>query len=107
MVPSEEIIEIKKKLEEHEKRIENLEKLFKRRGKKVITKRKSIFDHLTYLKSKGFFDQPRIVKEIVTKLAQEGYHYPSSSLTEPLQRATRQKVLGRIKKSGKWAYCKR
>ena len=103
----EEIIEIKKNLEEHEKRIENLEKLFKTGGKKALTQRKSIFDHLTHLKSEGFFDQPQTLKEIAEKLAQEGYHYPQQSLTEPLQRAIRQGVLGRIKKNRRWAYCKR
>lgn len=107
MPSNEEITKIKKKLEEHEKRIEDLEKSFKSGRKKLVTKRKFIRDHLTYLKSEGFFDEPRIVKQIVEKLAEEGYHYPPESLTASLQRTIKKGVLGRIKKNGKWAYCKR
>ena len=107
MMPNEEIMGIKKKLEEHEKRIGDLENLIKGRGKRAVTKKESILDRLTNLKSEGFFDQPQTAKEIMEKLAQEGYHYPQQSLTEPLQRAVRRGVLGRIKKNKKWAHCKR
>ena len=107
MMANEEIVEIKKKLAEHAKRIEDLENLVQAGSKRVAVKRKSISDHLTHLKSEGFFDQPQTTKEIVERLAQEGYHYLPQSLTWSLQRAIRQGVLGRIKKSGKWAYCKR
>ena len=99
--------EINKRLEDHERRIKNLEQLVKGKNKRIFTKRKSIFDHLTHLKSEGFFDQPKNLKEIVEKLAQESYHYPQQSLTEHLQRAVRQGVLGRVKKDKKWTYCKR
>lgn len=104
----EDIIEVKEKLEDHEERIKKLEKLVKGKGKGVVIKRKSIPSHLTYLRSEGFFDQPRTVKEIIGKLAQEGYHYRQGSLSHPLQRIVRKGVLGRIKtKERKWAYCKR
>ena len=104
---NEETIEIKKKLEEHEKRIASLENLIKAKGKRVVTKRKSITDHLIHLKFEGFFDQPKTVKEIIEKLAQEGYHYPDRSLADPLRRAIRQGILGRMKRDKLWAYCKR
>ena len=53
-----EIDEIKKKLENHERRIEELEKLVKRKKKEGITERKTISDHLSYLKSEGFLINP-------------------------------------------------
>lgn len=106
-----EIMEIKNLLEQHEKRIESLENLIKGKSRRAVASRKSIIDHVTHLKAEGFFNEPKTVKEIVEKLAHEGYHYPQQSLTEPLQRAVRQGILGRIKKKIKnnmiWAYCKR
>jgi enoyl reductase-like protein len=102
-----EIIEITKTLENHEKRIKKLEDLLMGGKKKTASSRKSIIDHLDYLKSEGFFNEPRTLKEIVDRLVQESYHYPQTSLTDPLKRAVRQQMLRRIKKDGKWAYCKR
>jgi len=107
MMSNEEIVEIKKKLEEHEKRITQLEKSPKRKEKSTSAKRTTILDMLDGLKADGFFDQPKLLADIVNKLAEEGYHYPQSSLTRPLQRATRGKMLGRLKQNGKWAYAKR
>jgi len=108
MTFEDEIKEIKKKLAEHEKRIKKLEgpdEVIKK--KKTTKKKESILDRLSRLKSQGFFDQPRFTNEIVAKFATEGYHYPSESLTWPLQKAVRDGLLGRIKKEKKWAYCKR
>ncbi len=102
-----------KVLKDHERRISNLEKSFKvheKDGSKVrtaSTKKMSILNHFDRLKTEGFFDEPRFLADIVDKLAEGGYHYPPASLTEPLQRAVRQSVLGRLKKDGKWAYVKR
>jgi hypothetical protein len=105
---NEDIIEkIKKKLENHEKRITQLEKPPARKEKSTSTKRATILDMLDELKAGGFFDQPKLLADIANKLAEEGYHYPQSSLTKPLQRAIRGKMLGRLKKNGKWAYTKR
>jgi hypothetical protein len=106
-VSNEEIISIKRKLQEHEKRLEHLENLTKGKTRAVASGRRSIIDHLTRLKLEGFFDRPNTTKEILEKLAQEGYHYPHASLTEPLQRAIRQGILGRTKKNKVWAYSKR
>ena len=101
-----------KKLDDHEKRIINLEKsriatTDVSPRKAIISKGMSIFDSLSQLKSEGFFDQPRFLADIVEKFAEKGYHYPSSSLTEPMQRAIRQGMLGRLRKNGKWTYVKR
>ncbi|MDD5494225.1 MAG: hypothetical protein PHG36_06110 [Dehalococcoidia bacterium] len=99
--------EIKKILLDHEKRISNLEKP-SISGKKIIANTKTtIIGRLSYLKQEGFFDQPKFLPEIIIRFAEEGYHYPPSSLTAPLQRAVRQRLLGRLKKDNKWGYVKR
>ncbi|MBM3118962.1 MAG: hypothetical protein FJ006_05325 [Chloroflexi bacterium] len=104
---------LRKKLEDHERRIVKLEEACMPMEKNVsarkagVSKRLSIFDWLKQLKSEGFFDRPRFSTDIVARLAEKGYHYPPQSLTEPLQRAIKQKVLGRLKKNGIWAYVKR
>lgn len=107
MSQEEDIKKILKKLEEHEKRIKDLENRVKGKSKEAFTKKKSISDHLETLKSKNFFDQPKAVQDIVEKLGQGGYHYRPESLTWALQQAVRKGTLGRIKKEKKWAYCKR
>lgn len=110
MTLEKEILKIKGILEEYDKRISALEKKIKGATQKTVTKKKvpkSISDHLEFIKSKGFFDKPRTTSEIVERLGQEGYHYPPQSLTWSLQKTVQNKMLGRIKKDRKWAYCKR
>ena len=99
--------EIRKKLEDHEKRIAKLEGSGEVAEKAKKKAKVSISDHLGRLKSQGFFDQPKLTSEIVDQLAAEGFHYPPESLSWPLQSAVRKKELGRIKREKKWAYCKR
>ena len=102
-----EIDKIKKILIDHEKRIKFLEG---KKSSKIFskpTKTTSIMSLLMGLKVDGFFDKPRYLKDIVAELARRGYHFMPSSLTEPLRRALRNKVLGRIGKSGKWQYVRR
>lgn len=99
---------IKEILDNHERRISRLEGILKEKtARKIVSKKKSILDLLIELKNEGFFKQPKYLKDIVDKLASRGYHYQSSSLTNPLQRAVRNRILGRIKKKGKWAYVER
>jgi hypothetical protein len=107
MLVDKRIAEIVKEIKKQGKRIDNLEQIIQGKKGKAHLQRKSISGHLMNLKSEGFFNQPKFVKEIVERLAQEGYHYPPNSLTWPLQKAVRDKILGRVKKQGKWAYCKR
>jgi len=107
MSSEKEIRGLVKRLNEHEKRISSLENTLKAPRRTAPAKKKSIFDHLADLKEKKFFDRPHIVTEIIEKLARDGYHYPHASLTHPLRRAVRQGLLGRVKKDGKWAYCRR
>lgn len=96
--------EIQKILENHEQRISKLEDVLKKEPRKAVRKKKSITDLFIELKEEGFFKQPRYLKDIVDKLASRGYYYQQSSLSAPLQRAVRNRILGRIKREGKWAY---
>jgi hypothetical protein len=68
----------------------------------------SITKQLEGLKSEGFFNNPKTVAEIVARLATDGFHYPSNSLTNPLLRSIRARMLGRMKSfEGLWTYTKR
>ena len=104
-----ELSEIKKILKEHGKRLSKLESMINLSSKSIIpsTSKKSLTSMFVDLKNEKFFNQPRSLNEIVERLAQSGHHYPYRSLSSPLQRAVRQKILGRIKKDNKWAYVKR
>ncbi len=97
---------VMKILQDHERRIKKLE------GKKSIpiaknSTKPSITKLLIELKDAGFFNKPRFLKEIVNVLARLGYHYRPSSLTDPIRRALRKKILGRVGKAGKWQYVSR
>ena len=74
---------------------------------KKITKKDSIFSLIENLKQENFFDKPKNLKEIQNELKKLNYHYAVTSLTNPLQRLVRQRVLGRILQKGKWAYVRR
>lgn len=99
--------EIKKILDDHERRISNLENPLISKKKMATNAKTTIIDRFSHLKDEGFFDQPKFMPEIIKRFAEEGYHYPPSSLTAPLQRAVRQRILGRLKKENKWGYVKR
>jgi len=99
-------------LQDHEKRIKNLEK--KLSGKQIAKKtsgkkgsKSSIRDLLIDLKSESFFKQPRSRNDIVKKLRQGGFHYNADSLNPTLQRMLRKKELGRVGPPRKFRYVKR
>lgn len=96
------------KIKELEKRVARLEKILIQ-SKPIKTKKKSasVASLLEEFKDEGFFDQPKTLKEIRDELAKNNYHYAVTSLTNPLQRLTRQKILGRLLENSKWAYVKR
>lgn len=95
-------------VDDHEKRIKLLEgKKISKLPSKSIKKSPSVMDLLLDLKEEGFFDKPKHLKDIVSELARQGYHFMPTSLTNPLSRALRNKELGRIGKTGKWEYVRR
>ena len=67
----------------------------------------SITSFITFLSKEGFFDTPKTLKEISNELARRGYHYQTSSLTNPIQILLRKRSIGRIIVNGQWAYVKR
>jgi len=97
-------------LMKHEKRISDLENMLKKEDKRKeidTAKPVSVSGLIEGLKDEGFFNVPRSLKEIKNELARNNYHYAVTSLTNPLQRLVRQRILGRILQNGKWAYVKR
>lgn len=105
-----ELYKLAKIVKNHEKRISKLEaksKVQSASSSEHVKGRKSIMDLIIELKNGGFFKKPKFANEIVDKLAAMGHHYAPQSLTEPLQRAVRKRILGRVRKNGKWAYVKR
>lgn len=116
-----------KLLEEQGKKISKIEKILESQQNKILMsskidkflsgtsgkkkgatdKRKSITDLFIELKESKFFNQPKFVNQIIEKLAEEGHHYSRTSLTAPLQRAVRNRILGRVRKDGIWAYVAR
>ena len=98
-----------KKLDKLIKLLSSAEKE-KKVTKKVISKtssKKSVANLIEGLKQDNFFDKPKSLKEIQKELQKLNYHYAVTSLTNPLQRLVRQRVLGRILQKGRWAYVKR
>lgn len=113
MGDSEKIIKL---LEEQGRKLDEIKKLLSspKRGKKSTketvsksTSKTSVTGLIEELKQDHFFDNPRSLKEIQMELQKLNYHYAVTSLTNPLQRLVRQRVLGRILKKGRWAYVKR
>jgi hypothetical protein len=97
-------------IEDHEKRISKIESFLKGSSgmpRKIRSKHISITDLLIELKESGFFNKPRFLGEIVSKLAEKEHHYSITSLTAPLQRAIQNRIIGRIPKGGQWAYVAR
>lgn len=100
--------DIQKILDEHEKRIKNLENILEStKGKPKIKKKISLLDLIEELKSDGFFDAPKTRKEIVDKMAEGGNIYPPDSLNGVLLKAIKARILGRVKKDDQWVYVKR
>ena len=113
MADSEKIIKL---LKEQGRKLDEIKKLLsspkggKKSDKKTVSKptsKTSVFGLIEELKQDNFFDKPRSLKEIQKELQKLNYHYATTSLTNPLQRLVRQRVLGRILQKGRWAYVKR
>ena len=99
-----EIKEIKERLSEHEKRL-NAYGAQKTTKKASTNKGKSIMELFEQLKTEKFFKEKRKPNQILDKLSQKGYTYRGvRSLTEPLQRATKQEILQREKTEDGWVY---
>lgn len=103
----EKILESKQDKGRNQSEIDKVTPIKSDKIKTTASKRKSITDLLIELKNSKFFEQPKFVNQIVEKLAVMDYHYSGNSLTAPLQRAVRNRILGRVQKDGKWAWVSR
>lgn len=107
--------EIKKILENHEKRIRALE------GKKEIKtvqkvrtwyKSGSTIEKIVLLIEEGFFSTPRTIAQIISEFKTKDYHLRASDLTLPLRKIVRKDLLKKTKKnadgsaSKNWLYVK-
>ena len=92
--------EIKKILNDHEKRILALEK---KGTPKIALKTKnwyrsgSTIDKIMILIEEGFFDKPKNLKEIISKFKTKDYHLKASDLTLPLRKIVRKGLLSKAK----------
>jgi len=107
---TEKIDEIKKTIQDHERRISELEKaIFVKKVKPKIEEFKGLSGGIKFLITNGFLSSPRSVKEIHEELKKEGYHYPYHSVDKLLRVdfVTKQKILTRVKENKVWKYVTR
>lgn len=63
--------------------------------------------HLRTLKEEGFFKTKRTIADVQKKLEEKGHIYAQTSLSAPLIRLTRSRIIGRMKEGGTWKYVHR
>lgn len=100
---------IMKILASHEKRLSKLEGKPVRGDPAGRTKpavNPTIIDLVKEMKSENFFDKPRSLAEIVRELARKGHKHRPQSLSGPLIRAVRRKIIRRTGAEHKWRYVK-
>ena len=66
----------------------------------------SVADLVLSLSSEGFFDKPKTLAEIKTRLEEQGYFYPITTLSSIVLWLIKRRDLRRIKEGKKWAYVK-
>ena len=71
---------------------------------KKSTARPGIIDLISQLIDGGFFKEPRELGAIKTALAEQGHHYPVTSLSPTVLRLVRRKQLRRLKEKDRWLY---
>ena len=69
-------------------------------------KRMGASDLVIDLKKSGFFEQPKGLGEISKKLEEQGYLYPTTSLSGIVLGLVQKRILRRKKHAGKWVYGK-
>src|SRR5438094_7031722 len=75
--------------------------------KKEAKKQKSGTDRVVGLKEEGFFDKPKRLADVASKLEQSGYLYPVTTLSGVMLTLVQKKILTRKKSDGVWVYGKR
>src|SRR2546422_2980654 len=64
-------------------------------------------DFILELREQGFFNKPKTLAEIKTKLAENGLIYPVTSLSAVVLAQVRKRNLGRVKTGKFWGYVRR
>lgn len=107
--------QIKKILDDHEKRISKLEgkRICEKKTNSVLWYRSgSTIEKIIVLIGEGFFKKTRKIGDIVSELKTKDFHLEASDLTLPLRRIVRKGLLKRTKdlsdgsKAKKWHYIK-
>jgi len=86
----------------HEKIVRSKE----RTRQKEEKKRLGASDLVISLKEDGFFEQPKNLGEISKKLEEQGYLYPTTTLSGIVLGLVQKRILRRKQVGGKWAYGK-
>lgn len=99
---------LNEKIEKIDKKLEgDKTKSLPKKEKQLEKKPTTLTGLIIQFKKDGFFDKPKTLKEITQKLQEQGWHYPKTSLSRPLQRLLRKREIGRVAIKGKWAYVRR
>lgn len=105
------------RIEDQEKRIQELEKYTKLKPivnstpQKDEAKKgyKGLVGGISLLIDNSFFNVPKTLNEVNAELAREGYHYPIPSINKTLTVGfvLNKKLLNRVKNAGSWTYAVR
>lgn len=102
--------EIRKILEDHERRIKELENAdiskYRLKPKPVKTDYSGLAGGIRFLINKRFLSEPRTANEIMEELKREGYHYSIASVSKMLSVnfTKNMKTLSRVKEDNFWKY---
>lgn len=88
--------------------VNQVKKIQTRRGilKKEQKKRSAASDLIIELKEDGFFDKPKTLSDISSKLEERGYICPVTTLSGVMIGLVKKKLLSRKKSDGRWVYGK-
>lgn len=70
-------------------------------------KKRGPFNFIQELKNEGFFKEKRSLQQVQKKLEEKGHIYAMTSMSAPLLRLVRKKILGRVQDKGIWCYVDR
>jgi len=99
--------EIKRILDDHEKRIRALEGKSSKEKKQASNKDyNGLAGGIRFLIDNKFFNEPKTANEIMAELKREGYHHSLSSISKMLSVnfTKNKKILNRIKDKEGWRY---
>lgn len=99
--------EIKKMLEDHERRINKLEEKLPKHKKQESEKNyKGLSGGIKFLVDNNFLNEPKTANEIMAELKREGYHHSLASISKMLSvnYTKNKKILNRIKEERVWKY---